>query len=105
MVCGKPTELNEEEADIKEYQGVVGTLLYAAKSTRPDIANAVRNVSQNMASPNKTHMDQAYRIAQYLVNHAEEGITCDQKNGLEMTAYVDSNLPIKRKIERASQGS
>ncbi len=104
MVCGKPTELNEEEADIKEYQGVVGTLLYAAKSTRPDVANAVRNASQTMASPNKTHMDQAYRIAQYLVNHAEEGIIYDQKNGLEMTAYVDSNYADKKENRKSITG-
>ncbi len=59
MLCGKQTELNEKGADTKEYQCVVGTLLYASKSTRPDIANAARNVSQHMICPNETHINQA----------------------------------------------
>ncbi len=49
-------------------------------------------------------MDQAYRIAQYLVNHAEEGITYDQKNGLEMTAYVDSNCADKKENRKSVTG-
>ncbi len=104
MICEEPNKLNEEEVDIKEYQSVVGTLLYASKSTRPDIANAVRNASQNMVSPKKSHMDQAYRIMQYLINHAEEGITYDQISGLEMTAYVDSNYADKKENRKSVTG-
>ncbi len=104
MKCENPSELNNEEADLKEYQSVVGTLLYASKSTRPDIANAVRNASQNMVNPRKGHMDQAYRIAQYLINHVEEGITYDQSDGLEMTAYVDSNYADKKEDRKSVTG-
>ncbi len=104
MISGKLSESNEEEVDLKEYQSLVGTLLYASKSTRPDIANAVRNASQNMVNPKKSHMDQAYRIAQYLINHTEEGIKYDENNGLEMTAYVDSNFADKMEKRKSVTG-
>ncbi|MCP4143489.1 MAG: hypothetical protein GY755_24915, partial [Chloroflexi bacterium] len=102
MISGKLSESNEE-VDLKEYQSLVGTLLYASKSTRPDIANAVRNASQNMVNPKKSHMDQAYRIAQYLIDHTE-GIKYDENNGLEMTAYVDSNFADKMENRKSVTG-
>ncbi len=57
---------------------MAGTLLYATKLERPDIANAVRSASKNTVNPNKSRMNQPFRIAQYLINHKDEGIKYDQ---------------------------
>ncbi len=56
---------------------MVGTLLYAMKRKRSDIANAVRGTSQNMVIPNKSCMNQVCRIAQYLINLKDKEIKCD----------------------------
>ncbi len=45
--CSKLVKLSEEETvDPKEYQAVVGGLLYLSTKTRPDIAYAVGNVAR-----------------------------------------------------------
>jgi len=48
------------------YQSMVGSLLYAAMATRPDIAHAVSVVSKFSASPTTAHMTAVKRILVYL---------------------------------------
>lgn len=42
--------------DVTSYQSIVGSLLYAAIATRPDIAQAVGVVSKFCANPTQTHL-------------------------------------------------
>ena len=49
-----------------EYRSIVGSLIYASISTRPDITHAVNMVSRHMHAPNHTHMIAAKRILKYL---------------------------------------
>ena len=42
--------------DVTSYQSIVGSLLYAAIATRPDIAQAVRVVSNFCANPTQNHL-------------------------------------------------
>lgn len=48
------------------YQSMVGSLLYAAMATRPDIAQAVGAVSKFCSNPNETHLTAVKRIFRYL---------------------------------------
>ena len=48
------------------YQSMVGSLLYAAMATRPDIAQAVSAVSKFNADPNAAHLTAVKRILRYL---------------------------------------
>lgn len=48
------------------YQSMVGSLLYAAMATRPDIAQAVSVVSKFNANPNAAHLTAVKRILRYL---------------------------------------
>jgi hypothetical protein len=50
----------------KEYQSIVGSLMYAMLGTRPDIAYSVSVVSRFCANPTETHMKAAKRIMRYL---------------------------------------
>ena len=49
-----------------QYQTIVGSLLYAAMATRPEIAHAVSVVSKFCASPTTAHMTAVKRILVYL---------------------------------------
>ena len=62
-----PAELQKEEGvsrpvDTIPYQSIVGSLLYAAITTRPDIAQAVGVVAKFCANPTQSHLTAAKRI-------------------------------------------
>ncbi|XP_067023039.1 uncharacterized protein [Acropora muricata] len=52
--------------DTTLYQSIVGSLLYAAITTRPNIAQAVGVVSKFCANPTQSHLTAAKRILRYL---------------------------------------
>ncbi len=82
-------DLNILNPDV--YRSGVGSLLYAAATTRPDISNIVKNLSRRMDGAENKHMHAMYRVMQYLLNTNTLGIIYDQKNGIEMEAYADSD--------------
>ena len=48
------------------YQSMVGSLLYAAITTRPDIAQAVGAVTKFNSKPSEVHLTAVKRILRYL---------------------------------------
>jgi len=48
------------------YQSLIGSLLYAALGTRPDIQFAVSAVAKYSSKPNQSHLTAALRILRYL---------------------------------------
>ena len=52
----EPTEEQLKPADRQRYMEITGTLMYAAISTRPDIAHAVHRLASNMLAPTQLHM-------------------------------------------------
>ncbi|XP_076358827.1 uncharacterized protein LOC143251272 [Tachypleus tridentatus] len=57
------------QVDCNLYQSLVGSLLYAAMGTRPDIA--VGAISKYCAQPNTAHLTAAKRILHYLKGTAD----------------------------------
>jgi len=45
-----------KKVDPTQYQSMVGSLLHAAKATRPDIAHADEKVSRFCAAPTQAHL-------------------------------------------------
>jgi len=56
----------KELKDITDYQAVVGSLMYTALATRPDISYAVAALSRYNLRPFTIHMTAAKRVLQYL---------------------------------------
>jgi hypothetical protein len=52
-------EIHANNADIKEYQAMVGSLMYAMLCTRPDLAYAIQQLSQFNANPTNAHFQAA----------------------------------------------
>jgi hypothetical protein len=61
--------------DPKLYQSIVGSLMYAMVSTRPDIAFAVQQLSQFCNKPTATHYQEAKRCLRYLKGTLTAGLT------------------------------
>jgi hypothetical protein len=59
----------------KEYQHLVGTLMYITTWTRPDLAFATHQLAKFMSCPYKKHMDKALHVLRYLKGTKNLGIT------------------------------
>ena len=55
-----------KKVDPIQYQSMVGSLLHAARATRPDIAHAVGLVSKFNSAPTQAHLTAVKRIFRYL---------------------------------------
>src|SRR6266516_5499425 len=62
-------------ADPKDYQSIVGGLMFAAIVTRPDIMCVVGQLSQSNSNPSSTHLLAAKRVLWYLKGMSKLGIT------------------------------
>ena len=50
----------------RPYRSLVGSLLYVATGTRPDIAFAVCQLSRHLEKPSEEHWNAAIRVLRYL---------------------------------------
>ena len=84
---------NDNPVNMKEYQALIGSLTYAAMSTRPDITEALNVVSQFASNPNETHWKAAKRILRYLKGTLDYGICfCGSSNkDVKLSGFVDAD--------------
>jgi hypothetical protein len=64
---------------------MVGTLMYGAISTRPDIAHAVHYLASNMLAPTTRHMQAAERVFRYVAGTLDVGLVFGSRNGSAFT--------------------
>jgi hypothetical protein len=91
----KKNEL-DKPADLKLYQEKVGTLLYAAISTRPDIAFTVNQRTQKMTAPTIADDKECDRIFKYLQGSKSYGLLFGRKkkltfNKMKISVYADAD--------------
>ena len=75
MVCD--ALVNGDPVDpklLREYQAIVGSLLYCATQTRPDVAFAVGYLGRAMGKPTPQLLQAARRVLYYLHRHKEVGL-------------------------------
>ena len=63
------------------YREAVGSLLWLANGTRPDIAFAVSQVAKFMSNPGRPHWAAVKSIMRYLKGSMDVGITYSRKAG------------------------
>ena len=85
------TDENEAGVDTQRYQEIVGSLIYAAITTRPDITHAVNILSQQMAKPNNEHWSAAKRVLRYLKGTLDVGIVYRKSDNFELVGYSDAD--------------
>ena len=84
-----PTPLTEAEQCL--YMSKIGSLLYLAMHSRPDIQLAVSMCSQYMKAATVGHMGAVNRILSYVVGTPHLGITFHGGQGTTLMATVDSS--------------
>ncbi|KAJ3532326.1 hypothetical protein NM688_g7442 [Phlebia brevispora] len=86
----------DDETDrlVRPYQSAIGSLMYAALGTRPDIAYAVQHLSQFCSAPTQTHWTVVKHVMHYLNGTLRVGIKYGPRakaQDLELTGYSDAD--------------
>jgi transposase InsO family protein len=101
------TEMSKEAGDplqqTEQYTHLVGSLLYLANCTRPDISQAVGVLSKYMKSPTTVHWQSALGVLKYLAATRQQGI---QYGGCAagLVGYCDADFAGDLDTRRSTTG-
>ena len=89
----KLTRATEEDdfADERLYQLIVGSLQYLSTMTRPDITYAVSTVAKFCSKPTKVHFTAVKRILRYLKGTSNHGLLYKKASSSNCVGYSDSD--------------
>ena len=99
-IVSTPTDLSvklqsddnySKQVDQAMYQSIVGSLLYAAVATRPDISQAVGVVSKFSSRPTEAHLTAAKRILRYLKGTASLALKYHKSSNGTLIGYADAD--------------
>jgi hypothetical protein len=85
------TEGQADEATLKDYQGMIGSLLYLAVYSKSNILYAVIKLSQFCINPSAILLAAVIRIFRYLRSFPNLGITYSKDVGDQLVGYTDVN--------------
>ena len=81
----------KNKIDSKYYQSIVGSIMYLAVNTRPDIQHAVNTLSQFNNDPTEEHLDAAKHLLRY-INTTINFKICYRKSSIkDPYCYVDAD--------------
>jgi hypothetical protein len=100
-----PPDEEVNEVDRTLYQRKVGSLLFAAISTRPDIAFAAARLSRFNQRPGKVHQEAADRVIRYLYRTRHLSIQYGhQSTTTSLICASDASFADNRVDRKSSQG-
>jgi hypothetical protein len=86
--------LEENEKDVKvnstKYLGLIMSLMYLARYTRPDILMPVTYLATKSADPMQGHYNKALKILSYVVGTKTRSLLFSAKANLELKIYADA---------------
>lgn len=96
------SNLKEKPYDVKKYQQVIGSLLYLATCTRPDIIFSVIKASRNASKPTLYDWENVKKILRYLKGNANYGIKFTTTKDLNIC--VDADYAGDEETRRSTTG-
>ncbi|POM78942.1 Integrase catalytic core protein [Phytophthora palmivora] len=88
-----------------DYRGLVESLQYLVRGTRPDIANAVRELSKYLSCYNRSHREAARRVLKYLKGTSTYGLLLDGKSREVMyEVYTGASFACQSKERKSITG-
>ncbi|KAF0682497.1 hypothetical protein As57867_025303, partial [Aphanomyces stellatus] len=105
----EPSKLSPSEMKTLNlpYRELVGSLQYLVTCTRPDIANAVRNLSKYLSCFDESHWKQAKRVLRYLKGTNSLCLKIDRTNqvgAFQIEAYCDADFANSCEDRRSISG-
>lgn len=77
--------------DPSVYQSMVGSILYVAIATRPDISQAIGVVSKFNSNPTEAHLTAVKRIVRYLKGSLDVTLTYKKSESGQLVGYSDAD--------------
>lgn len=78
------------------YRRVVGSIMYLAQCTRPDLAHAVGTLSQHLERPSSAHWEAALHVLRYLRGTTKLGIVYSSSNSIVVSGQKSFERPTSR---------
>ena len=78
--------------EIKNFQSLIGSLLYLQIGTQPDISFAMSRLAQYSANPSHQHLRLVHYVLSYLVGTMNKHLVYDGADGDGLHGYSDSSL-------------
>lgn len=96
----------EGRADMAKYpyRQLVGSLMYIAIGTRPDISQAVRSLSQFLDNPGRRHYEAGIRVIQYLKGTRNTSLTLGGTSPIRLGGATDSDYANCEDTRRSVSG-
>lgn len=94
----KPHNGSATSAEINKYQRKIGSLLFAAVTTRPDIVFATSRLARFLTNPGGIYQDAADRVLLYLRSTRARSLELGGGDGLEVASdvsFADNTLDRK----------
>lgn len=88
----------------KNFQSVLGTLMFIACGSRPDISYALSALGQYTASPTKTHQKALTRVVQYLYGTKDDGLVIGENWDSTIRVFSDASFPGPRDNRHGQSG-
>ncbi len=90
-------------ASVTQYQGKVGSILYAAITTRPDVAFAASRLARFNSNPSQIHQEAADRAIRYLY-HTRDRSICYGVGNKALVCASDASFGDNTMDRKSSQG-
>lgn len=86
-----PSEEQADKETIKWYQSIVGSLMWPAIHTRPDLAYSVGVLSRYCSNPGKLHCNLLQRVLRYVAGTLNLGLVFRKDSEDDIVGYSDSD--------------
>lgn len=94
-IPGDPNQKMSKFADEPDaefpYRQAIGSLMYLATCTRPDICHAIGVASRFMEHPKEVHVNAVKRILKYVKGTPDYGILYESENSIQLNGFSDSD--------------
>lgn len=94
----------DSEKSSYPYRELIGSLMYLAIATRPDIAHAVGIVSRYLENPTVVHETAAKRILRYLKGTINHGIYFQKSESQTLIGFSDADYAGDLETRRSTSG-
>jgi hypothetical protein len=87
----KKNSENATSKEINQFQQEIGSLLFLALKTRPDITYNVCLLARFMSNPSIYHFKELKKLWGYILNNPLKGLQYNCKGDLQLKGYTDSS--------------